>query len=78
MIRPILKYGDTSLHQPAADVPTVNQVIERMELSIGMPVAKGKPIGYLHSEMADLAVRKAEVAASIVCWITSPGLPPPE
>jgi hypothetical protein len=22
--------------------------------------------------------RKAEVAASIVCWITSPGLPPPE
>jgi RND family efflux transporter MFP subunit len=41
-------------------------VIERMELSIGMPVAKGKPIGYLHSEMAELSVRKAEVAASSV------------
>jgi RND family efflux transporter MFP subunit len=38
-------------------------VIDRMELQIGMPVAKGKPIGYLHSEMAELTVKKAEVAA---------------
>jgi peptide deformylase len=30
VIRPILKYGDTSLHQPAADVPAVNPVIERI------------------------------------------------
>ncbi len=30
MIRPILKYGDSTLHQPAADVPTVNPVIERI------------------------------------------------
>lgn len=39
-------------------------VIERMELQIGMPVAKGKPIGYLHSELAELAVKKAELVAS--------------
>jgi RND family efflux transporter MFP subunit len=39
-------------------------VIERMELQIGMPVAKGKPIGYLHSEMAVLAVKKAQVAVA--------------
>lgn len=37
-------------------------VIDRMELGIGMPVAKGKPIGYLHSEIAELTVKKAEVA----------------
>ncbi|GAC1474845.1 MAG: hypothetical protein NVSMB9_25990 [Isosphaeraceae bacterium] len=37
-------------------------VVDRMELTIGMPVAKGKPIGYLHAEMADLAVKKAEIA----------------
>jgi RND family efflux transporter MFP subunit len=37
-------------------------VIERMELQIGMPVEKNKPIGYLHDEIARLAVRKAEVA----------------
>jgi peptide deformylase len=30
VIRPILKYGDSTLHQPAADVPTVNPVIERI------------------------------------------------
>ena len=34
-----------------------------MELQIGMPVAKGKPIGYLHSELAELNVAKAKVAA---------------
>ena len=38
-------------------------VVERMELTIGMPVAKGKPIGYLHTEIAELTVKKAEVAA---------------
>jgi RND family efflux transporter MFP subunit len=41
-------------------------VIERMELQIGMPVAKGKPIGYLHPELAALAVKKAEVAVGSV------------
>jgi RND family efflux transporter MFP subunit len=39
-------------------------VIERMELQIGMPVARGKPIGYLHSEMALLAVKKAQTAVA--------------
>jgi RND family efflux transporter MFP subunit len=38
-------------------------VIDRMELSNGMPVAKGKPIGYLHSEIAELSVKKAALAA---------------
>jgi peptide deformylase len=30
VIRPILKYGDTTLHQKAADVPSINPVIERL------------------------------------------------
>ena len=30
MIRPILKYGDSTLHQKAADVPAINPVIERL------------------------------------------------
>jgi RND family efflux transporter MFP subunit len=38
-------------------------VIDRMELQIGMLASKGRPIGYLHSEMAELTVKKAEVAA---------------
>src|SRR5262249_18758810 len=37
-------------------------VIDRMELTVGMPVAKGAPIGCLHAETARLTVRKAEVA----------------
>ncbi len=41
-------------------------VVEKMELSIGMPVAKGGTIGKLHSELAELSVRKAQVAASSV------------
>jgi RND family efflux transporter MFP subunit len=41
-------------------------VIDRMELSNGMPVAKGKPIGYLHSEIAELSVKKAQLAAKSV------------
>jgi RND family efflux transporter MFP subunit len=38
-------------------------VIDRMELSNGMPVAKSRPIGYLHSEIAELSVKKARLAA---------------
>jgi len=41
-------------------------VIEKMELTIGMPVARGKPIGYLHHEIAELTVKKAEVAANSI------------
>jgi RND family efflux transporter MFP subunit len=41
-------------------------VIERMELQIGMPVPKGGPIGYLHREMAVLAVKKAQTAVDRV------------
>jgi RND family efflux transporter MFP subunit len=41
-------------------------VVERMELQIGMPVERNKPIGYLHSELAELAVKKAKVAVNSV------------
>lgn len=41
-------------------------IVEKMELQIGMPVDKGKPIGYLHSEMADLNVKKSAIAANSV------------
>ena len=37
-----------------------------MELQIGMPVRRGKPIGYLHSEVAELTVAKAALAAKSV------------
>jgi RND family efflux transporter MFP subunit len=37
-------------------------VIDRMELTVGMSVAKGAPIGYLHAETARLTFQKAEVA----------------
>lgn len=37
-------------------------VIERMELQIGMEARRGKPIGYLHDEIAKLTVAKAKVA----------------
>jgi RND family efflux transporter MFP subunit len=37
-------------------------VIQEMELRIGMPVVKGGRIGSLHSELATLAVKKAQVA----------------
>lgn len=47
-----------------ANVASLHEgVIERMELSIGMPVAKGGKIGSLHQEIAELTVKKAEVAA---------------
>ena len=50
-----------------ANVASLHEgVIERMELSIGMPVAKGGKIGYLHKEIAELTVKKAEVAANSV------------
>jgi len=39
-------------------------VVERMELQIGMPVKKGGVIGSLHSEMADLTVKKSAIAAN--------------
>ena len=38
-------------------------VIDKMELSNGMPVGKGKPIGSLHSELAELSVKKAKLQA---------------
>jgi RND family efflux transporter MFP subunit len=41
-------------------------VIDKMELQNGMPVAKGKPIGYLHDELARLNVAKAQVAVDSV------------
>jgi len=46
-----------------SDVAALREgVIDRMELQIGMPVQRGKPIGYLHSEIAALNVHKAELA----------------
>ena len=39
-------------------------VIKEMELRIGMDVKKGGLIGSLHSEMADLTVRKAQIVAN--------------
>ncbi len=50
-----------------SDVSALREgVIDRMELQIGMPVLKGKPIGYLHSEFADLSVAKAALGAKSV------------
>ena len=50
-----------------ADVAALREgVIDRMELKIGMPVKKGGPIGYLHSELAKLTVAKAQVAVESV------------
>ncbi len=47
-----------------SDVSALREgVIERMELQIGMPVGRGKPIGYLHNEIAKLTVAKAALAA---------------
>jgi len=46
-----------------SDVAALREgVIDRMELQIGMPVQRGKPIGYLHAEIAELTVHKAELA----------------
>jgi RND family efflux transporter MFP subunit len=40
-------------------------VIDRMELRLGDPAFKGKPIGYLHGETAKLTVAKAKVQAEM-------------
>ena len=46
-----------------SDVASLREgVIEKMELQNGMLAQKGKPIGYLHKEIADLTVKKAQVA----------------
>jgi RND family efflux transporter MFP subunit len=37
-------------------------VIDKMELQVGMTVKKDEPIGYLHKELAELNVTKAELA----------------
>jgi RND family efflux transporter MFP subunit len=41
-------------------------VIEHMELKIGTTVQKGKTIGYLHREMAELDVKKKKLQAGVV------------
>lgn len=41
-------------------------VIEKMELQIGMLALKGKPIGQLHQEIAELTVKKAELTVKSV------------
>jgi RND family efflux transporter MFP subunit len=41
-------------------------VIEKMELGLGDVVLKGKPIGYLHREAAELTVAKNQVLANSV------------
>jgi len=40
-------------------------VIKKMELQIGMPVGKDKPIGYLYAEKAELTVAKAKFGAKV-------------
>jgi RND family efflux transporter MFP subunit len=48
-----------------SDVAALREgVISKMELQIGMPVLEGKPIGYLHAEIAELTVAKAKTAVS--------------
>lgn len=48
-----------------SDVAALREgVIKKMELQIGMLAQKGKPIGYLHEEIADLTVKKAELAVA--------------
>ena len=41
-------------------------VLESIEVSEGMPVAKGKPFAHIHSETAELSRNKAKVAAENV------------
>lgn len=46
-----------------SDVAALREgVIDTMELKIGMLAQRGKPIGVLHKEIADLTVKKAQVA----------------
>ncbi len=50
-----------------SDVSALREgVIERMELQIGMTAVRGKPIGYLHREIAKLTVAKSALAAKNV------------
>jgi RND family efflux transporter MFP subunit len=50
-----------------SDVAALREgVLESIELQMGMPVAKSKPIGYLHKEIAELTIAKAKVAVSNV------------
>jgi RND family efflux transporter MFP subunit len=50
-----------------SDVAALREgVVDKMELTIGMPVKRGKPIGYLHDEMAKLTVAKADIAARTI------------
>jgi RND family efflux transporter MFP subunit len=46
-----------------SDVAALREgVIDKMELQVGMTVKKDEPIGYLHKELAELNVTKAELA----------------
>ncbi len=50
-----------------SDVSALREgVIEKMEAEVGDPVDKGGTIGYLHREMAELTVKKADLAAKNV------------
>ncbi len=47
-----------------SDVAALREgVIEKMELRLGDPAVKGEPIGYLHSEIAELTVAKSKLMA---------------
>jgi RND family efflux transporter MFP subunit len=47
-----------------SDVAALREgVIKRMELNLGMPAFKDKPIGYLHQEIAELSVNKQKILA---------------
>ncbi len=67
---PVTRGGETLIVDDAnidwiekSDVAALREgVIETMELDAGMTVAKGKEIGALHRETADLTVRKAKLA----------------
>ncbi len=49
-----------------SDVAALREgVIDRMELKIGMPVEKGKPIGYLHDEIAKLTLAKSKLQSEV-------------
>ena len=44
-----------------SDVAALREgVIDTMELQVGMTVKKNEPIGYLHKELAELTLTKAE------------------
>ena len=50
-----------------SDVAALREgVIEKMELQIGMPRSRSRPIGYLHREIAELTVAKNKLQAESV------------